>query len=96
MFQQLLDQQEERDKEAKVELAKEKKLAQKSEKQGETNINIPCEPVKEPLEGDRLKHVERKDNQEINFQQNKRPRIEEAADKKDPNTTLLKFLNKRK
>eukprot|EP00972_Heterocapsa_arctica_P090149 13298509-Heterocapsa_arctica.AAC.1 len=32
----------------------------------------------------------------MNIQQNKRPRIEETADKKDSNTTLLKCLNKRK
>eukprot|EP00972_Heterocapsa_arctica_P112887 16434306-Heterocapsa_arctica.AAC.1 len=32
----------------------------------------------------------------MNFQQNKRPRIEEAEDKKDSNTTLLNLFNKRK
>eukprot|EP00972_Heterocapsa_arctica_P077684 11457195-Heterocapsa_arctica.AAC.1 len=83
MFQQLLDQKEERDKEeAKVDLAKEKKLAQKTNKQGENNKNIPCEPIKKTLERDRLKNAERNDNQEMNFQQNKRPRMEEAEDKK--------------
>eukprot|EP00972_Heterocapsa_arctica_P108529 15982313-Heterocapsa_arctica.AAC.1 len=39
---------------------------------------------------------QRKDMQQEDFQQNKKPRIEEPEDNKDTNISLLNMFNKRK
>eukprot|EP00972_Heterocapsa_arctica_P084637 12466599-Heterocapsa_arctica.AAC.1 len=84
----------------KVELEKEKKLAQtvpnqeKNTKEDASNkTQNQGEPDNNTLAGDRPNNVERKYIQQLEFQQNKRPRIEETEDNKDTNTNLN---NKRK